>query len=106
MKVNGGSHPNGQGDENGGESERKGRISQDEEDEFKAAWMGMVNRALTAGKDSDFVTRVYERLAAGHGGVEGPKSIRSREARDKFLKDWSDMVEQWERTASEPRVVD
>jgi len=80
-----------------GQSERRGRISAEEDKEFSDAVDRLVSRAWNTGRDTAFVKRVYERIAAGYGGMQGPEQIRSREMRDKFLKDFGDMVEQWEK---------
>lgn len=72
---------------------------------YDSEWQDLLSRAVACGKPEDFAVRVMERLAAGHGGMNGPSSIDDGIGRSQFLKDWSDMVVQWE-AASKKAVVD
>jgi len=76
-----------------------------EGDQYTAFWQALLQQAIRCGKEEDFAVRVMERLASGHGGMDGPGSIKSESDRAKFLKDWADMVKQWE-AASKKAVVD
>jgi hypothetical protein len=86
----------GDSEQENGEGKR-GPISKDEDEEFQEQWKSLLTTAVETGYDEEFVVRVMERLAAAQGGPEGPMSIRNRDKREKFLKDWFDMVEQWSK---------
>lgn len=90
--------------------DQHGEISQEfgsleEERQYTAQWQAILQQAILCGKAEDFAVRVMERLAAGQGGMSGPGSIHGQANRTKFLKDWADMVGQWQAAAQKP-VVD
>jgi len=72
---------------------------------FTFEWQQLLQRAVRSGQAESFAVKVMERLAAGQGGMDGPGSIHGEEGKAKFLKDWSDMVTQWE-SASKKAMVD
>jgi len=78
-----------------GPAGRRGRITDTETNEFLLEVQTVVKK-MGQVQDEDGVSRFYNRTLGGHG-VESPEQIRSRQDRERFLKDLRDMEEQWRK---------
>jgi hypothetical protein len=78
-----------------GPAGRRGRITDEETRDFLLEVQTILKK-MEQVQDEDGINRFYNRTL-GANGVESPEQIRSRQERERFLKDLRDMEDQWRK---------